>query len=141
MSDYCKKKVLRIPFEDCHLGNPDDYSDICYDLAEKFGRDVFCCDGDAVGKFDYAPTCRPFIDFVLYDSYGEDCGEYGKVRELTVTEKLKYLDVFQKLNPCISMNKVKLVEFCWYNCSEAPDYYDPVEDEFYSEIPFICNFK
>ena len=44
--------------------------------------------------------------------------------------------------PEVDMNKVHLVEFCWYNCSEAPDYYsmDKGKDPFYEEVPFICNF-
>ena len=83
---------------------------------------------------------RPFIDYILEYEYGSDCGDFGKVRELTDSEKLKYMRVFQHLNPSIDMDRVKLVEFCWYNCSEAPDYYDPVDDDFYLEVPFICNF-
>ena len=31
------------------------------------------------------------------------------------------------------MDDVKVVEFCWYNGSEAPNYYD-AEDDFYKEI-------
>ncbi len=141
MSDYCKKKVLRIPFEDCNLGKPDDYDDLCYDLYARFGGEVFYWGGQHEGKFDFAPTSRPFIDFVLEYEYGTDCGEYGKVRDLYPPEKLKYTEVFKKLNQNVDMDKVKLVEFCWYNCSEADDYYDPVDDDFYAEIPFICNFS
>jgi hypothetical protein len=32
------------------------------------------------------------------------------------------------------MDDVRLVEFCWYNCSEAPDYYDEENDDFYKEV-------
>ena len=140
MSDYCKMKVLRIPFEYAGIGSVKDYEDITFDLHNKYG-DMFWWGGKHEGRFDFAPTVRPFIDFVLeHDSDDDACGDYGKVRELTPVEKLKYIEVFHKLSPNIDMDKVKLVEFCWYNCCEAPDYYDPVDDEFYREIPFICNF-
>lgn len=140
MSDYTREKVLRIPMEDMGI-NPKDYSDISYCLWDKFG-DIFYWNSPQVGKFDVAPTREWFIDFVLEEEYGADCGEWGKVRLLTEVEKTKYLPVFQKLNPDVDMNKVHLVEFCWYNCSEAPDYYsmDKGKDPFYDEVPFVCNF-
>lgn len=139
MSDYCRKKVLRIPFEEVNIGNALDYCDLESDLYNKFGN-LFYHGGIDTGVFEVSPTCRLFIDFILENDYGADCGEYGKVRDLYDTEKLKYIEVFKRLNPSIDMDKVKLVEYCWYNCSEAPDYYDPQEDEFYVEVPFICNF-
>ncbi len=114
MSDYCKMKVLRIPFEDANIGILKDYDDVDYDLYKKFG-DMFYWDGPHTGKFECAPTRRPFIDYILEYEYGADCGEFGKVRELTDPEKLKYMRVFQHLNPSIDMDRVKLVEFCWYN--------------------------
>lgn len=140
MSDYHREKVLRIPFEDLGL-NAKDFNDLDYDLWQKFG-DIFYWNGRRIGKFESAPTRGYFIDFVLEDEYGADCGEWGKVRALTVPEKTKYTAVFQKINPDVDMNKVRLVEFCWYNCSEAPDYYsmDKKHDPFYEEVPFICSF-
>ena len=139
MSDYCRMKVLRLPFEEANIGKLEDYDDLEHDLHEKYG-DMFYWNGTNVGKFDSSPTYRPFIDYILEHEYGADCGEWGKIRELYPSEKLKYIEVFQKLNPNIDMDKVRLVEYCWYNCSEAPSYYEPLEDKFYSEIPFICNF-
>ena len=140
MSDYHREKVLRIPMEDMGI-NPKDYDDISYDLWEKFG-DIFYWGSPRVGKFEVAPTSEWFIDFVLEENYGDECGDWGKVRLLTEVEQAKYLPVFQKLYPEVDMNKVHLVEFCWYNCSEAPGYYsmDKDEDPFYKEVPFICNF-
>lgn len=140
MSDYCKMKVLRVPFEHCAFGSSEDYGDLEAILKEKLDSNMLYYGGEHVGKFDIAPTYKPFIDFVLKYNYGEDCGEYGKVRELYPEEKLKYIEVFKLLNPDIDMDNVRLVEFCWYNCSEAPDYYELTEDEFYTEIPLICNF-
>lgn len=140
MSDYCRMKVLRVPFEECNLGSPNDYDDIGYDLYEKLGGELYYWGGKHEGKFDYAPTVKPFMDFVLEHEYDAGYGDWGKTRELYESEKLKYIEVFKKLNQNIDMDKVRLVEFCWYNSSEAPDYYDPAEDDFYSEIPFVCNF-
>lgn len=140
MSDYHREKVLRIPFEDMGL-NPDSFDDVGHDLWQMFG-DIFYWNSLREGKFDVAPTSQWFIDFILESEYGADCGEWGRVRALTANEKNKYTDVFRKINPNVDMNKVHLVEFCWYNCSEAPNYYsmDKKHDPFYEEVPFICNF-
>ena len=141
MSDYRREKVLRIPIKDMGI-NPEDYDDIGYDLCEKYG-DMFYWGGSKIGKFEVAPTEEWFLDFVLEDNYGDECGDWGRVRELTLDEKIKYYPVFKKLYPDVDMNKVHLVEFCWYNCSEAPSYYsmDKNKDPFYKELPFICNFS
>ena len=64
----------------------------------------------------------------------EGSGDYGKIRSLYESEKEKYLPVFKQLDPEIDMNNVRLVEFCWYNGTEAPDYYNEVYDDFYKEI-------
>jgi hypothetical protein len=140
MSDYHREKVLRIPFDDMNL-NPDSFDDVSHDLWQMFG-DIFYWNNPRVGKFDVAPTEEWFIDFILEEEYGADCGEWGKVRALTANEKNKYTEVFRKINPDVDMNKVHLVEFCWYNSSEAPNYYsmDRKKDPFYEEVPFICNF-
>jgi hypothetical protein len=80
-----------------------------------------------------APTKEAFIDYVLDREW--DCdGDYGKVRELYDSEKEKFRPIFQQLDPDINMDYVRLVEFCWYNGSEAPSYYDPTEDPFYKEL-------
>jgi hypothetical protein len=36
--------------------------------------------------------------------------------------------------PDAEFSAIRLVEFCWYNCCEAPDYYDYDEDDFYEEL-------
>lgn len=141
MSTYVREKVLRIPMERINL----DY--IKSVIAEKYPNenheddfdwylesalpDVF--DYATVGKFQVAPTESPFFDYVLDYEYDAD-GEYGKTRALYESEKAKYLPVFQKIDPNIDMNYVRLVEFCWYNGCEADDYYDDVNDSFYDEV-------
>ena len=64
---------------------------------------------------------------------GDSDGEYGKVRELYNSEKDKYRNIFQQLG-AIDMDKVRLVEFCWYNATDAPDYYDLESDPFYDPV-------
>lgn len=141
MSTYVREKVLRIPTYKMNFAH------IIRKLEEKFpGKDIMddlgfyiesslpdLFDYGKVNKFQLAPTCEPFIDYVL--EYEYDCdGDYGKVRELYNSEKEKFRPIFQQLDPDLNMDYVRLVEFCWYNGCEAPDYYDPQEDEFYKEL-------
>ena len=141
MSTYVREKVLRIPRNKMNFANivkkleaEFPKHDVMEDLGfylENVLPDQFGC-GDR-NKFQMSPTCEPFIDYVLDHEY--DCdGDYGKVRELYDSEKEKFRPIFQKLDPDINMDYVRLVEFCWYNCGEAPDYYDPQEDPFYKEL-------
>lgn len=120
MSTYHKEKVLRFPMGE----------DVNLEEFEEAHRDLFGY--SETGKFQIAPTCESYIDYVLHCEY--DCdGEYGKTRALTENEKEKYRPVWEQIIPDIDMNKVRLVEFCWYDVTEAPDYYDDVNDPFYTE--------
>ena len=141
MSTYVREKVLRIPMERIDLSYikniiaqkyPDENheDDFSWDLESAL-PDVF--DYATVGKFQIAPTEENYIDYVLEYEWDAD-GEYGKTRALTKNEKAKYLSTFQKIDPDINMDFVRLVEFCWYNCCEAPDYYDDENDSFYDEV-------
>ena len=141
MSTYVREKVLRIPR---HKMN---FAHIVRILEEKFPKedimddlgfyiesalpDLF--DYAVVGKFQIAPTEENYIDYVLEYEWDAD-GEYGKTRALYESEKMKYEPIFRQLDPDINMDLVRLVEFCWYNSCEAPDYYDDTRDSFYDEI-------
>ena len=133
MSTYVREKVLRVPFElykeyfrFTDLLEKDDYGSITYKKPELFGW------GD-IGKFQFAPTETLYIDYVL--DYEYDCdGEYGKVRELYPSEREKYRNKFLEVFKVIMMTDVKLVEFCWYNGTDAPDYYDETKDPFYDHV-------
>lgn len=141
MSNYVREKVLRIPMERIDLSYikniisqkyPDEnHEDDFSWYLESALPDVF--DYATVGKFQIAPTEENYIDYVLEYEWDAD-GEYGKTRALTENEKAKYLSTFQKIDPDINMSYVRLVEFCWYNCCEAPDYYDDTRDSFYDEV-------
>lgn len=120
MSTYVREKVMRTPIE---------YSEI----VEIDGRSRSLFGYGDVGKFQIAPTEESYIDYVI--EYEEDVdSEYGKTRALYPREQEKYRPIWQQILPNIDMSKVRLVEFCWYNCFEAPDYYDDVNDDFYKEI-------
>ena len=141
MSTYVREKVLRIPMERIDMSYiksvvaqkyPNENHEDDFDwYLESALPDVF--DYATVGKFQTSPTETPFFDYVLDYEYAAD-GEYGKTRALYESEKAKYLPVFQKIDPNVDMNDVRLVEFCWYNGCEADDYYDDVNDPFYDEV-------
>lgn len=141
MSTYVREKVLRIPRYRI------DFAKIVHKLEEKYPEDDIMddlgfyledvlpdlFDYSTKNKFQMSPTREPFIDYVLESEW--DCdGEYGKVRELYDSEKEKFRPIFQQLDPEVNMNDVRLVEYCWYNGSEAPDYYDITNDPFYKEL-------
>ena len=141
MSTYVREKVLRIPRHKI------DFAKIVHKLEEKYPNDDVMDDlgfylenvlPDLFGyakknKFQMSPTVEPFIDYVLEHEW--DCdGSYGKVRELYDSEKEKFRPIFQQLDSEINMDDVRLVEFCWYNGGEAPDYYDITKDPFYKEL-------
>ena len=141
MSTYVREKVLRIPVHKMNFAHvvrkleekyPDD--DVMNDLGcylESTLPDLFGY--QEKNKFQCSPTREPFIDYVL--EYEYDCeGDYGKVRELYESEKEKFRSIFQQLDPDLNMDYVRLVEFCWYNACEAPDYYEPMNDPFYKEL-------
>lgn len=131
MSDYRKEKVLRIPLECITKSGPAKGIEYVYDIEDIFpelfyGSEAF---------FSIAPTVRGFVDHIL--TTDNDCyDEYGRCRELYDSEKEKYLPYFQKLCPDVNMDDVHLVEYCWYDCSEAPDYYniEDNKDDFYDEV-------
>ena len=141
MSTYVREKVLRVPMERIDMSYikniiaqkyPDENCEDDFSwYLESALPDVF--DYGTIGKFQIAPTEEEYIDYVLDYEYDAD-GEYGKTRALYESEKAKYFPVFQKIDPNIDMNYVRLVEFCWYNATEAPDYYDDTNDSFYDEM-------
>lgn len=141
MSTYERQRVLRIPMKYINMNYitsiitqkyPDeDYEDdFSWYLEESF-PDIF--DYAKVGRFQIAPTEESFIDYVLEREL-DASGEYGKTRALNKNEKEKYHLVFQQIDPDINMDYVRLVEFCWYNGTEAPNYYDYAKDSFYDEV-------
>jgi hypothetical protein len=131
MSTYVREKVLRIPMDKLNISfTEEEMDDLGWAIEKKF-HEFF--DYGTVGKFQLAPTCSNFVDLLLEKECDAD-GEYGKIRTLSDREKSKYLPEFQKIDPNVNMDFVRLVEFCWYNGCEAPDYYDETKDPFYDEV-------
>ena len=135
MSWYVRYKVLRVPLGDCGLNYLMEEDDAEYTLRCKYPGAVSYHD---IGKFTVTYTDRGwFLDYVL--EYESDCdGDYGKVRDLEDSEKEMYRPVFQVICPDIDMDKVRLVDYCYYNCCEPDGYYDITTDPFYKKLQFIC---
>lgn len=132
MSTYVREKVLRIPYENTgwqlRFKDPEAAREYCEEnFCEFFGH-------GKVGKFQFSPTERTFIDFVVEREYDADAGEWGKVRELYQTEFNTFARVFAQIMPAAEFSAIRVVEFCWYNCTEADDYYEYTTDSFYKEI-------
>ena len=116
MSDYCREKVVRMKVTREQLG-----IDSIWDMEDKY-KELFG-NGD-IGKFEIAPTEEEFIDYLIDYCYGEECGDWGRVRKLTEKESAKYIEIFKQIYPDVKADDLRYVDFCWYNCSEAPDYFD-----------------
>jgi len=132
MSTFVREKVLRIPYENTgwqhRFSDPEAAKEYCEaNFSNLFGH-------GKVGKFQFSPTERTFIDFVIDREYDADVGEWGKVREFYQTEFNTFARLFAQIMPAAEFSAIRVVEFCWYNCTEADDYYEYDEDPFYREI-------
>jgi len=92
-----------------------------YELEERF-PELF---SGRTNCFVVAPTEGNFIDYVLYDELSS--GEFGVARYLSEKELERFLPLFKQINENVTKDDLRFVHFCWYNCSEAPDYFE-VED-------------
>jgi len=121
MSDYRYMRVIRCKVDMNKIG----VSSI-WDLEDKF-PELF--DISLPKYFAKAPVEEEnYLDYVLESkvSYGED---WGKSRYLTDNEAVKYLALFSQIYPDVERKDLRAVEFCWYDCSEAPLYFNVVEEE------------
>lgn len=121
MSDYKYMRVIR-----CKVDMNKIKVSSIWDLEDKF-PDLF--DISLPRYFVKAPVEEEnYLDYVLESkvSYGED---WGKSRYLTDNEAVKYLALFSQIYPDVKKKDLRAVEFCWYDCSEAPLYFNVVEEE------------
>lgn len=125
MSDYCYKKVVR-----CKVKAEDLGIESLWDLGEIY-QDEF--GQGSIGDFVVAPTEEEFVDYLLNSSYGCESSDYGRTRKLSEKELEKYIKLFSKIIPNVKPEDLRLVEYCWYNCCEAPGYFDE-KDDFYNEV-------
>lgn len=121
MSVYEHMKVIRCKVDMDKIGVSS-----LWDLEDKF-PDLF--DRNLPNYFEKAVVEEEdYLDYV-YESKMDDGGDWGRSRYLTDNEANKYLTLFSQIYPDVTRDDLRAVEFCWYNCSEAPLYYDVEEEE------------
>lgn len=125
MSDYVKKKVIRLPFPENLIDKLE--VDSCWDcesyLKEKFGFDLW---DKRPGGFEIDCTeKRNYLDYVVDYKYGSEAGDWGHAWYLNEEDINKYKPLFDKDEFEYEPKDLRKVAYCWYNCSEAPDYYEP----------------
>lgn len=124
MSDYVYKKVVRLPFpkeikEKC---NTNDVWDCEPYLKELLGE---LWDNRKKNYFSLECTDNGYyIDWVYYSTYGEKSGDFGFVRLPTQNELDVIKPYFNKLGVTYKDEDLRVVNYCYYNCCEAPDYYN-----------------
>ncbi len=125
------------------------------DLQEYLDRPEFSdtVDWKKTGKFmknygvgyvkvngDWKSIHEDYIDIIL-DRGWDEAGEFTKSRELSDNELVKYIPkfkaFFEAVNlPCPELSKetIRVVEYCYYNGSDAPVCFDTTTDPFYDEV-------
>ena len=122
MSDYRHMRVIR-----CKVDmNKIEVSSL-WDLENKF-PELF--DIRLSNYFEKAPVEEEnYLDYILKSEISYDGGDWGKARYLTDNEAAKYLPLFKQIYPDVKEKDLRAVEYCWYDCSEAPLYFNVVEEE------------
>ena len=132
MSDYVRNKQVLYPVtkELLEKLNCDDV----YDLEE---RSSAGSKFTAEGFIDYSGTknYNRYLAYELDSNYGTESGEFGRARFLKPAEQEKYKKLFSEVIPedLIDPTLFKYVDYCYYNCCEADDYYVK-KDSFEEEI-------
>ena len=124
MSDYVHKKVVRLLFpkeikEKCNTNNVWD----CEPYLKELLGELF----DDQKKPHFSLECTEngyYIDWVYYSTYGEESGSFGFARLLTKKELNVIKPYFDKLFVDYKDKDLRVVNYCYYNCCDAPDYYD-----------------
>lgn len=132
MSDYIHNKQVLYPITKDLLEKLD--CEDSYELEDKFNiKGKFGTEGfiDYEGTKDY----NEYISYELSSTYGEESGDFGRSRFLKPSEQEKYKKIFSKAIPeeFIDSSLFKYVDYCYYNCCEADDYYIK-KDSFEEEI-------
>ena len=122
MSDYRYMRVIRCKMNMDKIGVKS-----LWDLEDKF-PDLF--DMSLPSYFTKAIVEEEnYLNYVIKSEFSYDGGNWGKTRYLTKKEADKYLTLFSQIYPDVRKEDLRAVEFCWYDCSEAPLYYDVNEEE------------
>lgn len=132
MSDYVRNKQVLYPVTK-ELLKKLNCKDI-YDLEERF---PFGSNFTSEGFIDYEGTksYNEYLAYALSSTYGEESGDFGRARFLKPAEQEKYKKIFSEVIPedLIDPSLFKYVDYCYYNCCEADDYYVK-KDSFEEEI-------
>lgn len=130
MSDYVRNKQVLYPVTKELLDrlNISDIFDLEFPRGSKF---------EAEGFIDYSGTknYNQYLAYELDSDYGAESGEFGRSRFLKPSEQEKYKRLFSEIIPedLIDPTLFKYVDYCYYNCCEADDYYVK-KDSFEEEI-------
>lgn len=130
MSDYVKEIVVRLPFpksilEEVETEDPWDCEDY---LKEKLGVffDVTGSKCFVIGSTDSSY----YLDWRFYNSYGDESGDYGFSRYLTDAEYNEIKPMFDRIVKEYKREDLRIVDYCYYNGSDAPDYYSVEESDY-----------
>ena len=84
--------------------------------------------GYDLAVFEEQKGLNRYLVFLTYHSYGKKHDNFGSSRHCTELEIKRHIKKFQDvLCKEIDKNKLKYIEYCWYNCSECFDYYEEEE--------------
>ena len=139
MSDYVHKKAIRLPITESLIqkfgfNDIEDFIEQFDQLVNKKCPELYCC-GNRNPYFEIEITDeRPYIDLVLYYSYGEECGDWERASYLSNKEKNFFASYFDKLDITFSTDYLRKVDYCWYNCSEPPDCYNVGDDDDWTSL-------
>lgn len=134
MSDYVHKKAIRFPIirdmiQKIGFNDIEDFIEEFDQWVKKKCPELYYC-GDRIPYFEVEITDeRPYIDLVLYYSYGEECGDWEKASYLSDKEKEFFAPYFNKLDIAFEPDDLRKVDYCWYNCSEPQDCYNVDDDD------------
>lgn len=138
MSDYCRIKAVRYKLSQENLKilsevtGEEDKADILNTLEDIY-PDLFR--SNSRGYFDIACTTEDYyLDYVWEYDYGYTYGEFGKIRKLYPNEVTKMKEFYKQLGIDVEEENLRLVDYCYYTCSEPEDYFDETEDPFYKSL-------
>lgn len=128
MSNYVRKKCVRFKISQNIIEElKDDYGWLADLLLEKFQlKDSYDTENDFTINCGYDYDNRKedyFLDYQLEYEYGAS-GDFESVRLLTDTEFQKYSKMFAKYLTEIGRDKLRLVEYCYYNGVDEPSVYE-----------------
>ncbi len=133
MSDYVRAKVIRYPLNSFYKKMGFKNSEELESFFEKIDKN-FEAYSSKLDTFTLEYTYGNhksyiYLDYILNYEYGSDMGDYGMAYELTEGQKEKWKDKFSKYLKDIDKDKFRLVEYCYYNGCDCPDYYEIVPRE------------